>query len=208
MADLPPIGTPVYLVPGEDVSYRSRVEFVDGDRFAVAAPLETSDRDALQPGQRCEVFWARARARILVLCELVEVIDSAPSRWVLAATGQTREGNRRQYVRGGGGTAVGLHPGSTSGPVQGRLIDISEGGLRCWTAKAADIAAGDRMRASVSLGAGEVEVTGVVHAVREAVDEAGYHLILRFISSEPVAQRIRQHIFAWEIAERRHAQGA
>lgn len=207
MTELPPIGTPVYLAPGPDISYRSRLESMDGRTFTVTAPLETSgDRIALQPGQPFEVFWAQPRARILLPCRLVEITDSVPPQWVLAATAGTRQGNRRQYVRGGGGTVVRLAPGPNSPPVEGRLLDISEAGLRCWVVTPPPIEAGERIGARVLLGTGEVDVAGVVHAVRDAVDVPGYHVILRFHSSESVAQKIRQYIFGWEIAERRHVQ--
>ena len=85
----------------------------------------------------------------------------------------------------------------------GRLLDISEGGLRCWVAGSPKIGAGDKMLASIPLGRNELELEGAVHTVRESYDEPGRHLVLRFETSERQARLIRQHVFAWEIAERR-----
>ena len=40
--ELPRPGTPVFLVLGDAVNFRSRLETVDGDSFTVTAPLETA----------------------------------------------------------------------------------------------------------------------------------------------------------------------
>ena len=40
MAELPRLGTPMYLVHSEETNYRSRLEAVEGDMLSVAAPLE------------------------------------------------------------------------------------------------------------------------------------------------------------------------
>jgi len=42
-----------------------------------------------------------------------------------------------------------------------------------------------------------------VHTVRAAEAEPGHHVILTFRTPEQVARVIRQHVYAWEIAERR-----
>jgi hypothetical protein len=87
--------------------------------------------------------------------------------------------------------------------VAGRVLDISEGGLRCWVARAPQIGAGDRLRASLRLGRDDLDLAAGILSVRDAVDEPGQHMILSFQISERVARVIRQHVFAWEIAERR-----
>jgi len=59
------------------------------------------------------------------------------------------------------------------------------------------------MSASLRLDTGDGEVTGTVHTVREAHGESGYEIILIFRADDLTAQLIRQHVFTWEIAERR-----
>lgn len=221
MVDLPQIGTPMYISYGEGVNYRLRLEAVDGKRLSLAAPLETTGSAVPAPGGRLDVYWAMPRARAILPCRLVEIADAAPYQWVLEATGLPQPSNRRQFLRGGGGGAVTLAaelPGrlrrsatETTDPddeaVVGRLLDISEGGLRCWVSQAPPVGTGDPLRASLPLGRTLLELTGAVHTVRDAFGEPGQHVILRFQPTEREAQLIRRHLYAWEIAERRRFGG-
>jgi hypothetical protein len=68
--------------------------------------------------------------------------------------------------------------------------------------EAGGVQVGDRLSASLRLSTGPLEQDGAVHTVRPAFDEPGHHLILTFRSDEATAQLIRQHVFAWELAER------
>jgi c-di-GMP-binding flagellar brake protein YcgR len=202
VVDLPQVGTPMYLTAAQGVNYRSRLEAIDGQMLSLSAPLETTDTEPPRPGQLIDVYWAQLRARVIVPCRMVETGTEAPFRWIVEAVGAPQQSNRREYVRGGGGVPVRLasEPEAT---VVGRLLDISEGGLRCWVPEAPSIGAGDQLLASVPLGRHEVELTGAVHTVRDAYGEPGKHMILTFQTGERVARVIRQHVFAWEIEERR-----
>jgi c-di-GMP-binding flagellar brake protein YcgR len=204
MVELPRIGTPMFLVHTEESSYRSRLEAVDGDTISVSAPLETEGDVAPRPGQIIEVFWAQLRARVILPCRLVRVAETAPYQWILEPVGEPRKSNRREFVRGGGGPLVGLgvEAEEDARRLDGRLLDISEGGLRCWVPEAGGVKVGDRLSASLRLSTGRLEQDGAVHTVRPAFDEPGHHLILTFHSDEATAQLIRQHVFAWELTER------
>ncbi|WP_328474507.1 PilZ domain-containing protein [Actinoplanes sp. NBC_00393] len=202
--ELPEQGTPVFLVLGEGVNFRSRLETVDGDAFTVAAPLETSGPAVLEPGQEFEIFWAPPRTRVMLPCRLIAVSDEAPYRWTLVPTAPARHDNRRQYVRGGAGALVRLDADMAGQPAEGVLLDISESGLRCWVDQPLSLAAGDRVKATVWLGTDEARMNGIVHTVREAPHgDPGQHLILTFGTPEEVARMIRQYVLAWEIGERR-----
>ncbi|WP_433291522.1 PilZ domain-containing protein [Actinoplanes sp. CA-030573] len=203
MAELPRLGTPMFLVHTEETNYRSRLEAVEGDMLSVAAPLETEGPEAPRPGQTVEIFWAQPRARVILPCKLVEITDSAPYRWTLKPIGLPQPSNRREFVRGGGGPAVQLGAEPEEAPLHGRLLDISEGGLRCLLLHKPALKVGDPMSAALRLETGDVEVTGTVHTVREAYGEPGYEIILIFRPDESTARLIRQHVFSWEIAERR-----
>ena len=211
MIDLPRIGTPMFLSHADTVSYRTRLEEADGDKLSLAAPLETAGNDIPVPGQQLDVYWAMPRTRVILPCRLIEIGEAAPYRWVLEAAGPPKQSNRRRYVRGGGGGAVRLISDTVEEEDQehvvGRLLDISEGGLRCWVPRVPGIGKGDPMQASVPLGKTELDVTGSVLSVRDAWDEPGQHMILAFDTSEREAGLIRQHVFAWEIAERRRYDG-
>ena len=202
--DLPEIGTSVFIVLSEGINLRSRLEAVDGGTFSVAAPLEIAGPALLEPGQELDVFWAPPRTRVVLPSRLLGISERAPLRWTLAPRASARTENRRQFVRGGAGAAVRLDADAAGQPGEGVLLDISEGGLRCWTDEPMTLTRGDRIRATVWLGTTEVSLGCTVHTVRKApYGDPGQHLILTFDAKESVAQAIRQYILAWEIGERR-----
>lgn len=203
-AELPEPGTPVFLVLGEDVNFRSRLETVDGDALIVSAPLETSGAAMVEPGREFEIFWAPPRTRVVLPCRLIAVSDEAPYRWTVVPTAPARHDNRRQSVRGGAGTLVRLDAAPAGQTTEGVLMDISETGLRCWIDQPLPVGPGDQVRATVWLGTGEAQLNCVVHTMRAAPHgDPGQHLILTFDTPEDVAQMIRQYVLAWEIGERR-----
>jgi hypothetical protein len=206
--ELPTLGASMFLVLGEGVNFRSRLESVDGETFTVAAPLETAGPAAFTPGREFDVFWALPRTRIVLPTRLVAVSDEAPFRWTLAPTEAPRPSNRREFVRGGGGAAVRLL--NDEHEIEGALLDISEGGLRFWIDEPAALAPGDHLRAAVVLGtAGEVELSGTILTVRDApYGEPGRHVVITFNTEESLAQMIRLYVMTWEINERRLHQDA
>ncbi|MEU4563686.1 PilZ domain-containing protein [Actinoplanes sp. NPDC023936] len=202
--ELPEAGTTVFLVLGDGINFRSRLETVDGDAFTVSAPLETAGPAVLEPGQEFEIFWAPPRTRVVLPCRLIAVSDDAPYRWTIAPIAPARHDNRRQFVRGGAGAVVRIdaHPGGQT--TEGVLMDISETGLRCWIDQPLPVRPGDQVRATVWLGTGEAQLDCVVHTMRAAPHgDPGQHLILTFETPEDVARMIRQYVLAWEIGERR-----
>ncbi|MEV6347427.1 PilZ domain-containing protein [Actinoplanes sp. NPDC051851] len=202
---LPEIGKPIFLVLGDGINFRSRLEAVDGDTFRVTSPLETAAPAGVRPGHVLDVFWAPPRTRVVMPCRLAGVADEAPYHWILAPSGPAEQSNRREFARGGAGAAVRLVAELDDESVEGRLLDISEGGLRCAIPRSPQLRPGDRMRAVLWLGTGEVQLEGAIHDIRDAHDDPGQNLILVFQTKDPVAQMIRQYVIAWEIGERRRA---
>lgn len=207
--ELPAVGTPMFLVLGEGLNFRSRLESVEADTFTVAAPLETTGPAALVPGDQFDVFWAPPRTRIVLPTRLVTISDDTPFRWTLAPIEAPRQSNRREYVRGGGGAAVRLLTEANQ-EFEGALLDISEGGLRCWIDEPVKLAPGDRLTAMLGLGtSGTAELNGTIHTVREAPHgDPGRHIVLTFDAEEILAQMIRLYVMTWEINERRLRQDA
>ncbi|MDY7087300.1 MAG: PilZ domain-containing protein [Actinomycetota bacterium] len=198
---LPGKGTPLFLVTAEETSLTSRLESVDGDTFSVVRPAELTG--PLEEGAELDIFWAAPHSRVVVTCRLLDSGDD-PSRWRFAPTGPARPDNRRQFPRGGAGAAVGLTAAGDGETKAGALLDISEGGLRCWIDPSLSFAEGDRVRATLWLGTGEVRLDSVVHAVRGTrPGDLGRHLILTFTPDHEAANLIRQYVKAWEIGERR-----
>ncbi|GID28593.1 PilZ domain-containing protein [Paractinoplanes brasiliensis] len=198
---LPGKGTPLFLVTAEEASVTSRLESVDGDTFNVMRPAGLTEQ--LEEGAELDIFWTTPNSRVVVTCRLLDSGED-PSHWRFAPTGPARSDNRRQFPRGGAGAAVRLMAAGDGGPAAGALLDISEGGLRCWIDPSLSFAQGDRVRATLWLGTGEVELDSVVHAVRETrPGDLGRHLILTFAPDDKAANLIRQYVKAWEIGERR-----
>jgi hypothetical protein len=206
--ELPAVGTPMFLVLGEHVNFRSRLESVDSETFTVAAPLEVLGPATLKAGHELDVFWAPPRSRIVLPTRVVSISGEAPFRWTLAPTEAPRQSNRREFVRGGGGAAVRLLTGERE--IDGALLDISEGGLRCWIDEPVRLAPGDLLTAVVALGASsDVELTGTILTVRDAPHgDPGQHIVLTFDTKESMAKMIRLYVRTWEINERRIARHA
>ncbi|BCJ46089.1 hypothetical protein GCM10010168_50370 [Actinoplanes ianthinogenes] len=200
---LPAVGTPMFLVLGEGMNFRSRLESIDVNHFTVAAPLETAGPCVIAPGQQFDVFWAPPGTRVVVPARLVAVGDEAPFRWTLTPAGAAHHSNRREFVRGGGGAAVQLTVDGRG--IEGALLDISEGGLRCWIDEPAALAAGERVRAAVALGTlGAIEVSGTILTVRDAPHgDPGRHVVVTFDPQESAARAIRRYVMDWEVHERR-----
>src|SRR5690349_7888996 len=104
--EMPEIGTPVFLVVGEGLNLRSKLESVDGGTLTVTAPLETVGLQMFEPGREVEIFWAPTRSRVVLPCRLTAVSEKPPMRWTLAPAGPARHDNRREFVRGGAGAVV------------------------------------------------------------------------------------------------------
>ncbi|BCY07382.1 PilZ domain-containing protein [Actinoplanes sp. L3-i22] len=203
--DLPEIGSPMFLALGDGVNFRSRLESVEEDTFSVAAPLETTGPEGFLPGYEFDVFWVPPRSRIVMPVLLKGVSDNSPFRWTLFPTAEPVISNRREYARGGAGAPIRVFGDFGPQYLQGRMLDISEGGLRFWLPDAKMLREGDQMRALVWLGNGEAELKGKVYAVRPAGDEPGHHVVMIFKTVDPLAQMIRQYVIAWELTERRRA---
>lgn len=201
--EMPAVGTPVYLLLNAQ-SLRTQLESLDGNSFTVAAPADVGGLGAVEVGQELDIFWAVPRNRLVLPCRLTEVSDQAPHQWTLAPTATVRHDDRRRFARGGAGATVELQPEAKSGPIAGKLIDISEGGLRCWTDGTSSLAPGDRVGVTVWLGTREEHLDTVIHTVRQLPQgDPGQHLILTFEAKDEVAKLIQQYVIAWEIGERR-----
>ncbi|GLY02506.1 MULTISPECIES: PilZ domain-containing protein [Actinoplanes] len=208
LAELPDIGADIFLEIGEGVNFRSRLEAAGTESFTVSAPVE-GQAAGIEPGGEFDIFWipeVTPTTRVVLSCRLVEISGEAPYQWTLAPTATPEVRNRRQYSRGGAVTTVRVHTATGNDPVDARLLDISEGGMRCWVTEPLGIKAGDRMRAVLWLGTSEADLGGTVHAVRDSPDGPGQHVVVVFDTRDELAHLIRQYVVAWEIGERRRKQ--
>src|SRR5262245_685630 len=118
----------VVLLDGE--VFPSRIEEAAGRLLTVAEPQGIHTVDIPSVGSPLELAWVGEQRRQAVDVRVKGFTKEQPARWRLEAIGAVRLQSRRNYVRGGGGETVELQS-DAAGMVLGRVVDMSEGGLRC-----------------------------------------------------------------------------
>ncbi len=209
MAELPAVNSLLYITVSDDFNCRSRVEDVDGQLLTVAAPVGSGDLQIPDDGTELKVFWTGIRARYVLPVQMVGQTRDNPPRWHLRALGEPVRQTRRNFVRGGGGgpaeivpTTTGEGESSTSELLRGKVVDISEGGVRC-RLQQASLTPGDPVVVRVQLGERSLEIAGTIISTRPDQDQSGVDVVVTYQPPEPDAQAIRRYVFQWEIAERR-----
>nr|BFE63615.1 hypothetical protein GCM10020063_081410 [Dactylosporangium thailandense] len=200
MTSLPTINALVDVVLMDGEAYQSRVEDMSGKRLTVAAPFGVIPADVPKVGASMELAWVAGDRRQAVDVRLVELSREQPPRWSLEAVGSIRLQTRRNYVRGGGGEWVEVrHGGST---YQGRVIDLSEGGVRCRMLEDR-FERDDRVDVKVSLESESITLSGTVLFVRRDPENATYDVIITYETSELIGRAIRGYVLRREMEERR-----
>lgn len=209
MADLPEVNSLLYITVKDDLNHRSRVEDRDGAKLTVAAPIGAGDLEIPEDGSELIVFWTGLRARYVLPVRMLGQTRGHPARWHLLALADPIRKTRRRFVRGGGGGPIELVPKTVEvrerrvvDAIQGQIVDLSEGGVRCRVAQA-DLVPGDPVVVRVKLGARNLQILGQVISERSESDKSGIDVVVTYQPSEADAQVIRRHVFQWEIAERR-----
>jgi hypothetical protein len=126
-----------------------------------------------------------------------------PRLWRLRIAGEARRQTRRAYVRGGGGELVDLlsADGGTA-PASGRIIDLSEGGVRCRT-RIGNFVREQRVEAVLRLDADVVKINGRVLFVRRNVETADFDVVVQYETTETVGRLIRSYVLRRQMEERR-----
>ncbi|MGI5247002.1 PilZ domain-containing protein [Dactylosporangium sp. CA-139066] len=200
MTSLPGINALVDVVLMDGEAYQSRVEDISGKRLTVAAPFGVSSVDVPKVGASMELAWVAGDRRQAVDVKLVELSREQPPRWSLEAVGSTRLQTRRNYVRGGGGEWVEVTLKGTT--YQGKVIDLSEGGVRCRMLEDR-FDRDDRVEIRVLLDETPITLSGTVLFVRRDPENATYDVIITYETSEGVGRAIRGYVLRREMEERR-----
>jgi hypothetical protein len=200
VTSLPAINALVDVVLMDGEAYQSRVEDTSGKRLTVAAPFGVIPADVPKLGAAMELAWVAGDRRQAVDVRLAELSREQPPRWSLEAVGSIRLQTRRNYVRGGGGEWVEVILGGTT--YQGRVIDLSEGGVRCRMVEDR-FDRDDRVGVRVSLETETIDLAGTVLFVRRDPENASYDVIITYETSELVGRAIRGYVLRREMEERR-----
>jgi len=189
-------------------TYRSRMEDVADGLLTVAAPIGVGDVEPPQVGDVFELAWADRKARHLVSVRLAALTKERPCRWLVEVDGEARRDNRRNFMRaGGGGEQVRMARPEVedAAPVLGRLIDVSEAGIRCWLASC-DFTPGEFVQIQATLRDNSLGLVGQVLSVRQpGASGKGADLVVTYQVDEASAQVIRRYVMAYDLAERRLA---
>lgn len=206
----------------------SRVEDVDVDAIAVAAPRGRGDLEPPAEGEEVELRWPSARGVYGLRVRVVERYRDGVALWWCEPTGPLVSVQRRAFVRArasGGRAQVSLTlRDSEEGGAQGWVADLSEGGLRAavnrWEGEEEEEAV-VRVRLSAPTAFDddgeptavlEHEVLGTVlrwlpSSSSQAKDDQGRALVdvcVEFWQPVPQADELRALVFAWQRRERQH----
>jgi len=200
VTSLPAINALVDVVLMDGEAYQSRVEDITGKRLTVAAPFGLNQADLPKVGAAMDLAWVACDRRQAVDVKLVALSHEQPPRWSIESVGSIRLQTRRNYVRGGGGEVVEVSLGGTA--YQGRVIDLSEGGVRARMLED-KFDRDDRVELRIGLENETIALSGTVLFVRRDPENATYDVIITYETSELVGRAIRGYVLRREMEERR-----
>ncbi|GGM70519.1 PilZ domain-containing protein [Dactylosporangium sucinum] len=200
MTSLPAINCLVDVVLMDGETYQSRVEDVTDRRLTVAAPYGIHAADMPKIGSSMELAWVAGDRRVAVDVRLTALSREQPPRWSLETVGSIRLQTRRNYVRGGGGESVEVSSGGAS--YEGKVIDLSEGGVRCRLTED-KFDRDDRVEVRIALENETIPLRGTVLFVRRDYENATFDVIITYETTELVGRAIRGYVLRREMEERR-----
>jgi len=200
VTSLPSINALVDVVLMDGEAYQSRVEDVNGTRLTVAAPFGVNAADMPRLGTSMELAWVAGDRRLAADVRLCTLSVEQPPRWSLEAIGSIRLQTRRNYVRGGGGEVVEVTLDGMA--YAGRVIDLSEGGVRCRMLED-KFDRDDRVGLRIALESETLPLTGTVLFVRRDFENATFDVIITYETTELIGRSIRGYVLRREMEERR-----
>ncbi len=195
----------VTLIDAQDREYRSRIEGAEPGLLTVARPMDLLADDQPHVDDELLVTWPDGRGIGTVRVRLVALQREGHLRfWDVAVLGEPWSEQRREYVRAdliGPITVVehGVAEGVLPRYVDGRLIDLSEGGVRCavehdqtpWL-----VAGETSVLASFSVDGEEFELPGeVTHRTPNENDASLAEIVIVFVRPVAGEQKIRRHVY-------------
>jgi len=206
---LPEVNTLVRIALGDELPVLpSRVEDVAGTEVLVAAARYVGDLRGPQPSDIVSLHWTSARGVCSVPAEFVAVERSGIKVWRLRVLGEVTLVQRRRFARVETGGALSVSGGSAQDADlntvrMGWMLDLSEGGVRCRVAPGA-FSVDEPVEVRINLG-GEV-IVAVGSVLRASPRDRGFEeLIVTFPEDHSAADRVRRHVYAEQLRQRRAA---
>jgi len=222
---------------GEEFDEITRVEDVrserGGDVMVVAAPPFAGDLHVAIEGKSVTVAWATDRGHCRQDFVITAVVRRLVPCWELVADGAVISEQRRRFVRVPVTGSVLLHqvpvadqepeqPPSAPVPdgedgaelqLEGRLVDLSEGGACVRAAARSWVAAGREVRFELDVDGVPVVQLAAVLRVRPAPGPSALDrtrqeqdVVLEFVEPVPVADRVRRYVMRVQIENRRRGE--
>ena len=176
------------------VSLPSIVEDVAED-IVLAAPLDLAEGQEPVAGERMLVMWEDVTGPHTLPCSFTAVVPRELPQWRVQPDGLARGEQKRRHVRA---ATDGLaHVVRDQAMHQARLLDVSEGGLRCRLEDAAAVVGvGDVVSCSFKAGLKELDLRGRVLQVHLDVGEPRV-LAVQFLDlTGNQSDELRRHVFA------------
>ena len=202
---VPDVNTLVDLRLGDGREFPSRIEDTDGAVWSLAAPFG-GGVEPPAPGSALEVRWTSPRGQYMAPVRLVKVIRGVVACWSVELTGSVQLDQRRRFVRAGGGEPVTVRPAAPAGAAAaaGRIVDISEGSLRCWLAPVA-LGTGQDVFVTLTLDDERLAVPGTVLRAIERDGGKGLDVVVTFALGEEQAGFVRRYVMRAQLQARRLA---
>jgi c-di-GMP-binding flagellar brake protein YcgR len=148
-------------------------------------------------GERVKVRWLSSRGAAEVPCTIEAGVWA--DTWWLRPVGPPTIEQRRHYFRVDVAMPISIYADSTSKPLQGWAVDLSEGGVRAVTVDV-DLVVGQRVRVTFDLDPGG-SIDCDADVLRSAPDGDGFSTLVLLFHQPPdiVQERIRQFVFKSQI---------
>jgi hypothetical protein len=210
VTDLPGIGDPVILRDSAGLTYASRLEDIDGDVLSVARPADLRAALEYDMGLELDLLWTLSAGIGVVPTELTgTAIDQHIRLWQLTMTGDAHVEQRRDYVRVPvtGRVQLSAEPtGADDSPLDAEFVDLSEIAAQCSVPLAIDdprIEVGRTVQCRFALGDDEFSVAAEIAIVRPGATAHESRIVIRFGSSQAVADALRKQVFRIQVQMRR-----
>lgn len=184
-----------------DRVWRSQVEEQQGARLVVLAPHRPGGPAILpEAGRSVTVGWPTQIGYLEADAVVSSTQDGEFATWTLSVSDSALSQRRSAY------RLETQLPASifaeTVGQISGHTRNISEGGVACQIPGRHDVDRGDPVGVHVELPDGQIQVRGRVVRSAAMVPD-GTEVVVAFEAvPDPVAERLRQHVFEQQLAQR------
>lgn len=179
-------------LPGHHAGLRSSVHEIAGDELVIAAPVEPPGVAPLPLGGELSLSWTSDRGLHRLGVQLRQRL-TRPPRWRVGVLAPPQREQRRAGYRVPVMSSVDVRLDGTWR--RARLVDLSEGGLRCLLASGTDVAERSPCRVRLDLVRRGLELSALVVRVREGID-AMVDIGVQFVEvPAALSDELRRYLF-------------